>query len=221
VPWQYIYQVSRLHDISAPGLMAALLPAWLGVVILLSVVIAILKVLPAVMLGNSRTLYAFSADGILPPAFSRVHPTFRTPHLALLLTAFAASLCVVGCNLAGDFFLGVDLLVLSMLVNFIFMALALVMFPRVNPGLYQGMTFLRSRSAQLLVAIAAILLLGGLVVIEVAEDLVSAAPWYLKSTTSWLVVMAGACMLFWKFWTRLRKEGLDPNTDVFKKLPVE
>jgi basic amino acid/polyamine antiporter, APA family len=221
VPWQYVYQLSLVHDISAPGLMAPLLPAWLGFVITLSVVIAILKVLPAVMLGNSRTLYAFSADGILPKAFSEIHSTFRTPHYALLLTAFAASLCVLGCNLAGDFFLGVDLLVLSMLVNFLFMALALVMFPKVNPILYRQMTFLRSRRSQLLIAIAAMLLLGGLVVVEVVGDLRSPAPWYLKSTTGWLVVMSGACILFWRFWTRHQRKGLDPRADIFRDLPAE
>jgi APA family basic amino acid/polyamine antiporter len=221
VPWEYIYRVSLVHDISAPGLMAPLLPAWLALIILLSVAIAILKVLPALMLGNSRTLYAFSADGILPQAFSRLNSTFRTPHYALLLTAVSASLCVLGCNLAGDFFLGVDLLVLSMLVNFLLMALALIMFPRVNPQLYRQMTFLRSRAAQLVVADTAIVLLGALLVVEVAGDLRSPSPWYLKSTTSWLVVMLGACLLFWRFWTRMRQQGLDPRAEIFTELPSE
>jgi amino acid transporter len=221
VPWEAIYHSSLVHDISAPGLMAPLLPAWLGILILFSVTVAILKVLPAVMLGNSRTLYAFSADGILPKWLSRIHAKFRTPHYALLITAIAASLCVLGCNLAGDFFLGVDLLVLSMLVNFILMAIALITFPRVNPQLYRKMTFLRFRGAQLAVAIATIALLGGLLLVEVEGDLRSPTRWYLKSTTTWLVVMFGACVLFWRFWTRLRQKGLDPTTAIFAELPSE
>ncbi len=221
VPWQSIYRASLVHDISAPGLMAPLLPAWLGALILFSVTVAILKVLPAVMLGNSRTLYAFSRDGILPEPLSRIHPRFRTPHFALLLTSVAASLCVLGCNLAGDFFLGVDLLVLSMLVNFILMAVALITFPSVNPELYSQMTFLRGRTQQITVAAAAILLLGGLLLVEVIGDLRSPARWYLKSTTSWVVVMLSACVLFWRFWLGLRKRGLDPNTAIFDRLPSE
>jgi len=221
VPWQSIYRASLVHDISAPGLMAPLLPAWLGALILFSVTVAILKVLPAVMLGNSRTLYAFSRDGILPEPLSRIHPRFRTPHFALLLTSVAASLCVLGCNLAGDFFLGVDLLVLSMLVNFILMAVALITFPSVNPELYRQMTFFRGRTQQITVAAAAILLLGGLLLVEVIGDLRSPARWYLKSTTSWAVVMLGACVLFWRFWLELRKRGLDPNTAIFDRLPSE
>lgn len=221
VPWQVIYRDSLVHDISAPGLMAPLMPAWLGVLILFSVTVAILKVLPAVMLGNSRTLYAFSRDGILPDKLSAIHPRFRTPHYALLLTAIAASLCVLGCNLAGDFFLGVDLLVLSMLVNFILMAVALITFPSVNPELYRQMTFLRGRKAQVALAVATVSLLSGLLLVEVIGDLRSSSSWYLKSTTSWLVVMSGACILFRRFWVRLRQRRLDPKAVIFGELPSE
>ena len=35
------------------------------------------------MLGSPRTIYAVSRDGILPAMFSRVHPQFHTPHLAI------------------------------------------------------------------------------------------------------------------------------------------
>jgi APA family basic amino acid/polyamine antiporter len=221
IPAAYIYSSSLVHDISAPGLMAPLLPNWLSMTILASVAIAILKVLPAVMLGNSRTLYAFSTDGILPRAFSHVNARFRTPPYAVTVTAIAASLCVLGCNLAGDFFLGVDLLVVSMLVNFLLMAGALLMFPRVNPELYAQITFLKSRAVQVSIACGAILLLGFLLIVEVAGDLSSPAPWYLKSTSSWVAVMLAACLLFWRFWTKLSARGLDPRTQIFGRLPPE
>lgn len=221
VPWQHIYRESRIHDVSAPGLLAPLLPTWLGVAILVSVVVAILKVLPAVMLGNSRTLYAFSRDKVLPPSFSRVHSRFRTPHVSLTVTALAGSLCVLGCNWAGDFFLGVDLLVLSMLVNFLLMAAALLRFPHTSPELYRQMIFLRARKAQVVVASAAGVCLGGLLVVQVVADLRSASPWYLKSTTSWTIAMLGGCWLFYRFWVRLRTEGLDPRAEVFGDLPQE
>jgi amino acid transporter len=201
--------------------MAPLLPKWLSLTILTSVAVAILKVLPAVLMGNSRTLYAFSADGILPPAFSRINARFRTPHYALTGTAIAASLCVLGCNLARDFFLGVDLLVVSMLVNFILMAGALLTLPKVNPDLHKKVTFLRSRGAQVFVAATAVVLLGALLIVQITGDVSSAAPWYLKSTTSWLVVMASACILFWRFWTRLSHKGLDPRAQIFSTLPPE
>src|SRR6202030_282116 len=69
IPAEYVYRASLIHDVSAPGLMAPLLPKWLSLTILVSVAVAILKVLPAVMMANSRTLYAFSAGGVLSKAF--------------------------------------------------------------------------------------------------------------------------------------------------------
>src|SRR5262249_34448799 len=43
------------------------------------------------MLGQSRIFYSMSRDGLLPPLFSRLHPTFRTPWKAnLLLMVFVA-----------------------------------------------------------------------------------------------------------------------------------
>ena len=221
IPADYIYRISLVHDVSAPGLMAPLLPQWLSLTILASVAVAILKVLPALMMANSRTLYAFSADGILPHAFSLIHPRFRTPHHALTVTAIVASLCVFGCNLAGDFFLGVDLLVLSMLVNFLLTGAALLTFPGVNPELHRRITFLESRGSQIAIAVAAILLLGALLVVQVMGDVTSASPWYLKSTTSWIIAMSAACILFWKFWSRLTMKGLDPKTQIFGELPPE
>lgn len=221
IPADYIYRASLVHDVSAPGLMAPLLPTWLSITILASVAIAILKVLPAVMLANSRTLFAFSTDGILPKFFSHVSVRFKTPSYALSVTAVAASLCVIGCNMAGDFFLGVDLLVLSMLVNFLLMAGALVVFPSVNPELYRRITFLKSRRAQMVTAILALLLLGALLLVEVAGDLASPTPWYLKSTASWILVMGAACVFFWRFWSRLTSRGLDPRNSIFGSLPPE
>jgi APA family basic amino acid/polyamine antiporter len=44
---------------------------------------------------TSRLAFAISIDGLLPRAFSRLHPSFRTPYLGLALlcsTAFLASI---------------------------------------------------------------------------------------------------------------------------------
>lgn len=219
VPWEHIYRVSLVRDVSAPALLGPLMPAWLGVIILLTVTVAILDSIPSVMLANSRMIYAFSQDRVFPAVFGRVHPRFRTPHHATTLTALAGSLSVLGCAFAGDFFLGVDLLVVSMLVNFCLMALAVLAFPTVNPELYRRVRFLESRRSQVAVASASLALLGGLLAVQVVMDLRSGAPWYLKSTTSWTVTMAIGALIFLRSWRLLRREGVDPARDIFRQLP--
>jgi amino acid transporter len=221
VPWEHIYRVSLVRDVSAPALLAPLMPAWLGVLILLTVTISILDSIPSVMLANSRMIYAFAADRVFPRVFARVHPRFRTPHHATTLTAVAGSLSVLGCAFAGDFFLGVDLLVVSMLVNFFLMALAVLAFPLVNPDLYGHVRFLRSRRAQVLIASSSLVLLGGLLLVQVVMDLRSASPWYLKSTTSWTTTMVVGALIFARSWRALRLEGIDPARHVFGRLPNE
>lgn len=220
VPAAHIYRVSLVRDVSAPALLAPLMPAWLGIVILLAVAVAILNSIPSVMLANSRLLYAFGADGLLSPALARVHERFRTPHHALTVTAVFGSLSVLGCHLAGDFFLGVDVLVLSMLLNFLLMALAVVVFPWINPELHARVAFLRRRRSQVAVGASAAAVLVVLLAVQVVGDLAGPAPWWSKSTTIWLVVMAGASAVFVRSWAGLRARGVDPAR-VFSGLPEE
>ena len=52
----------------------------------LGAVIAVTAVLLVFQLGQPRILYAMARDGLLPPAFGRVHGRFRTPALGTILT---------------------------------------------------------------------------------------------------------------------------------------
>lgn len=47
------------------------------------------SVLLVLLLGQSRIFYAISRDGLLPAAFGRVHPRFRTPYIPTTLTGIA------------------------------------------------------------------------------------------------------------------------------------
>ena len=58
-------------------------------------VIAQMAVLLVFQLGQPRILFSMSRDGLLPPAFSRIHPRFKTPAFSTIVTgvfvaAFAA-----------------------------------------------------------------------------------------------------------------------------------
>jgi APA family basic amino acid/polyamine antiporter len=62
-----------------------------------SVVISTFGCNVAGVLAASRTCFAMAADGRFFPAAARVHPVYRTPHIALLLTsAWSAFLTLTG-----------------------------------------------------------------------------------------------------------------------------
>jgi basic amino acid/polyamine antiporter, APA family len=60
---------------------------WFAGVVAVSAVIAMTSVLLVFQLGQPRIWLAMSRDGLLPKAFSRVHPRYRTPSTATLVTA--------------------------------------------------------------------------------------------------------------------------------------
>jgi basic amino acid/polyamine antiporter, APA family len=64
----------------------------LATVMSLGAVIAVTAVLLVFQLGQPRILLAMARDGLLPPAFARVHGRFRTPALGTILTGIFVGL---------------------------------------------------------------------------------------------------------------------------------
>jgi len=62
------------------------MPNWMVGVVAFGSVVAHTAVLLVFQLGQPRIFFAMSRDGLLPPFFSRVHPKFRTPHVATIIT---------------------------------------------------------------------------------------------------------------------------------------
>ncbi len=63
-------------------------------------IIALPSVVLMMIFGQTRILFTMSRDGLMPEAFSKVHPKFHTPHVVTLVTgvavAFFAALFPVG-----------------------------------------------------------------------------------------------------------------------------
>src|SRR3546814_4976749 len=44
------------------------------------------------MFGQTRIFFVMSRDGLLPQAFSKIHPKFHTPHVITIITGVAVAL---------------------------------------------------------------------------------------------------------------------------------
>jgi APA family basic amino acid/polyamine antiporter len=68
-------------------------------VISISAVVATASVLLIFQLGQPRIWMSMSRDGLLPKAFSRIHPKFHTPSFATIVTGFVVAIPALFLNL--------------------------------------------------------------------------------------------------------------------------
>lgn len=221
VPWTFVAEEALAKDITAPGLFGYLLPAGWTIAIVAGAAIALINDLPAMLLAVSRLMFAWAEDGIFPRWIARVHARHHTPQTAIVLSGVMASIGILGSHFAGDFFLGIDIMVTSMLVNFLLMCLTVLSLPTRNPALAGEVKVLTARRWQILLAGAGVVILSVFLVIHIGKDLAAdTAAWYFHSTPVWLIVMAIATAIYFRELSKLKKEGVDVDA-LFKDLPPE
>jgi amino acid transporter len=72
---------------------------WLRAVVAISAVVAMTTVLLVFQLGQPRIWMSMSRDGLLPPIFSAIHPRFKTPWFATLMTGLLVAVPALFMNL--------------------------------------------------------------------------------------------------------------------------
>ncbi len=88
--------IVRYTELNVPDPMAVAINSvgvgWLRPIIKIGAIAGLSSVILVMMLGQPRIFYSMSKDGLLPPVFSTVHPKYRTPWVAQVLTGIAAML---------------------------------------------------------------------------------------------------------------------------------
>jgi APA family basic amino acid/polyamine antiporter len=69
--------------------------AWLAKLVTVAILAGFSSVILVLLLGQSRVFFSMSRDGLVPPVFGALHPTYRTPYKSnilffILTAAFAA-----------------------------------------------------------------------------------------------------------------------------------
>ena len=72
---------------------------WMSGIIAVSAVIAMASVLLVFQMGQPRIWMSMSCDGLLPKKFSTVHPKFKTPSFATIVTGFVVAVPALFLNL--------------------------------------------------------------------------------------------------------------------------
>ena len=72
---------------------------WMSGIIAVSAVVAMASVLLVFQMGQPRIWMSMSRDGLLPKKFSKVHPKFKTPSYATIVTGFVVAVPALFLNL--------------------------------------------------------------------------------------------------------------------------
>lgn len=72
---------------------------WMSKIVAVSAVIAIASVLLVFQMGQPRIWMSMSRDGLLPKKFSKIHPRFKTPSFATIITGLLVSIPALFMNL--------------------------------------------------------------------------------------------------------------------------
>jgi APA family basic amino acid/polyamine antiporter len=66
--------------------------SWLAMIVDIGAIAGLGSVVLVMLMAQPRIFYTMARDGLMPAAFGRVHPRFRTPHVATIITGSVAAL---------------------------------------------------------------------------------------------------------------------------------
>jgi APA family basic amino acid/polyamine antiporter len=140
---------------AATALQATPFPA-AQLIVSLAILIGLTVVVMILVLGQSRVAFAMSRDNLLPPWFSRVHRTFRTPHRITIITGVASALLAFFLPLVT---LG-ELVNIGTLAAFVLVSIGVMVLRRTRPDLPRAFKVPGYPVVPILAAISCLFLMG-------------------------------------------------------------
>jgi APA family basic amino acid/polyamine antiporter len=104
---------------------------WLGKLVTVAILGGFSSVILVMLLGQSRVFYSMSKDGLLPKAFSAIHPKYQTPYKASLFILILVG--IFAAFVPGDI-VG-DMTSIGTLFAFMLVCVAVIVLRKTNPEL--------------------------------------------------------------------------------------
>jgi basic amino acid/polyamine antiporter, APA family len=104
---------------------------WLSPLVKVSALFGLFSTMLVQLLGQTRIFYSMSHDGLLPKAFSAVHPKYRTPYLSTAVTGIVVS---IAAGLVPIAVLG-QLVSMGTLLAFVLVCIGILILRRTSPDI--------------------------------------------------------------------------------------
>src|SRR5687768_6171771 len=107
---------------------------WIGYIVAISAVVATTSVLLVFQLGQPRIWMSMSRDGLLPKAFGWIHPRYKTPWFATIVTGVLVAIP----SLFMQSSLMTDLTSIGTLFAFVLVSGGVLLLPRLDNSIKRG-----------------------------------------------------------------------------------
>lgn len=118
-----------ISENAVPGALARVGITWGSALVGTGAILGMISTIIAVLYGQIRVFMVMSRDGLLPKAFSRIHPVHKTPYVATIITGVTAAI------IAG--FLPLDIIVqflsIGTLLSFMVVSLGVIVLRKTMP----------------------------------------------------------------------------------------
>ena len=104
---------------------------WLRPIIKIAALAGLSSVILVMLLGQPRIFFSMAKDGLLPPAFSKIHHKYKTPHVSTILTGSVAFILagVLPINILGE------LVSIGTLLAFAIVCVSIIILRRTRPDI--------------------------------------------------------------------------------------